>query len=56
MEEVTQLPPDTYHWFIHIGSYSEIFKFPILNLKSPQNLSLNVSWTIQIEGVHPTCS
>ena len=41
--KVTQLPPDTHHQFIHIGSYGEIFKFPILDLESPQNLSLDAS-------------
>ena len=52
----TQTSPDTRHQFIHIGSYSEKFKFPSSDLKSPQNLGLDANWTIQIGGGHPTCS
>ena len=41
---------------IHIGSYSEKFEFPSLDLESPQNLGLDASWTIQIIGDYLTCS
>jgi hypothetical protein len=38
LEEVTS---HAHYQFIHIGSYSENFQFPSLDLNSPQNLSLD---------------
>lgn len=48
--------PDTYQWFVHIGSCGENFKFPSSDSESPQKLSLEASWMVPIRGGYPTCS
>jgi len=46
--------PDIYHWFVHIESCGENFKFP--SLGPPQKSGLEASWMVSIKGGHPTCS
>jgi len=56
MEEVTQPSSNAHHRFIHIGSYSDIFKFPSSDSESPQKMGLGTSWMKSIGGGHPTPS
>ena len=56
MEKVTQPPPDTHHQFIHIRSYSDIFKFPSSDSESAQQMGPGTSWMKSIRGGHPTLS
>jgi len=38
--------PMLHHWSSHIEIYGENFKFPYLDLDSPQKMGLDTDWTI----------